>query len=80
VYCTSWKHLAGQCKMSVNTVIDYVRKFEEAQVVKTEAFTPPGKKQEQTVFILGYWTGSGKSYREHLYRDEILLSPKVSKK
>lgn len=80
VYCTTWRHLAKQCKMAVNTVIGIVKKFEEARVVKTESFTPPGKVQEQTVFILGYWTGSGKSYREHLYRDEILLSPKVSKK
>jgi len=80
VYCTSWRHLASQCKMSVNTVIDIVRKFEDAKIVKTETYLPPGKKQEQTVFILGYWAGSGKGYREHLYRDEILLSPKVSKK
>jgi len=79
VYCTSWRHLARQCKMSVNTVINIVKKFEDAGIVKTESFTPAGKKQEQTVFILGYWTGSGKSYDEHFYRDEKLLTPKASK-
>lgn len=79
VYCTTWRHLARQCKMSVNTVINIVSKFEDAGIVKTETFTPPGKVQVQTVFILGYWTGSDKSYREHYFRDEILLSPKVSK-
>lgn len=80
VYCTSFRNLARQCKMSVNTVIEIVRRFEAAGIIKTEPYTPSGKKQAQTVLILGYWTGSGTTYKEHYYRDEVLLSPNVAKK
>lgn len=78
-YCTSWRHLANLCGMSHHTVRRIVRQFEEAGIVKIESFCPKGKSQEQIVIILGYWTGSGKNYNEHYYRDEVFLSPKVGK-
>ena len=80
VYCTTYRHLAEQCKMSHNTVRRIIDDFKEASVVKTEPFKPQNKKQGQTVFILGKWSGSGNSYEEHLFRDEIFLSPKPVKK
>ena len=79
VYCTSYRKLADQCGMSHNTVRKIIERFKEADIVKVELFTPKRQKQQQVVLILGYWTGSGKHYKEHLYRDEIFLSPKPVK-
>lgn len=64
-------------KVTYKGIID---RFKEAGVVKVETFIPEGRRQGQTVFILGYWTGRGKDYKEHLFRDEIFLSPKLVKK
>ena len=79
VYCTSYRHLADQCGMSHNTVRKIIESFKKAGIVKVELITPKGQKQQQAVMILGYWTGSGKNYKEHLYRNEIFLSPKPVK-
>jgi len=80
VYCSTYRHVAEQCRMSHNTVKGIIDRFKEAGVVKLETFIPKGRRQGQTVFILGYWTGKGKNYKEHLFRDEIFLSPKLVKK
>ncbi|MCF8050333.1 MAG: hypothetical protein K9L59_03785 [Desulfobacterales bacterium] len=80
VYCTSYRKLADECGgMSHHTVKKFLDSFEEAGILKTEIFKPKGPHPSQIVIILGYWTGNGKKYREHFYRDEIFLSPKVGK-
>jgi len=78
VYCTSFRKLAEQCGMSVNTAIKIVQSFIDAGILKIENFCPAGKTQSSIILILGYWTGSKENYREHLYRDEVFLSPKRS--
>jgi hypothetical protein len=79
VYCTSYRYLADQCGMSHNTVRKIIERFKEAGIVKVELFTPKRQKQQQVVLILGYWTGNDKHYKEHLYRNEMFLSPKPVK-
>jgi len=76
VYCTTYRHIADKCGMSHNTVKKIIGRFKEAGIIKIEKFRPIGKPKahEQVVLILGEWSGSGKTYREHLFRDEVLLS------
>ena len=80
VYCSTYRRLADQCRMSTNTVIRIINTFKEAGIIQTEDFVPEGKKQSQTVFILGWWSGSRKNYTEHLFRDEVFITGKVVKK
>ena len=79
VYCTTYSQIGKACGMSKNTVHRYIEMFEEAGIVKTEPFTPEGKKQGQTVFILGRWEMKNGKVIETYFRDSVFIDSKAVK-
>ena len=53
-YCSTYGKIAKECGTSRNTVISYINAFKDSGIVKVKWHYPPGKKQGQTVFILGH--------------------------
>jgi hypothetical protein len=78
-YCSTYGKIAKDCGMSKNTVRKYIEDFEEAGVVETESYKPPGKKQGQTVFIIGTWKTVNGEKAEFYYRDKVFITPKPVK-
>ena len=78
-YCSTYGKIAKECGMSKNTVRKYIEDFEKAGVVTTELLVPDGKKQGQTVFILGTWKRVGGERVESYYRDSVFITPKPVK-
>jgi predicted transcriptional regulator len=79
-YCSTYGRLGKELGMSKNTVHAYVEKFEAAGVIVTEQYLPEGKKQYQTVFILGEWQEVDGEIVETFYRDQVFITPKPVKK
>ena len=79
-YCSTYGKIARECGMSKNTVRKYIDDFEKAGVVVTELLVPTGKKQGQTVFILGTWKRVNGERVESYYRDSVFITPKPAKK
>jgi hypothetical protein len=79
-YCSTYGRLGKELGMSKNTVHAYVEKFEAAGVIVTEQYLPEGKKQYQTVFILGEWREVDGEIVETFYRDQVFITPKPVKK
>lgn len=80
VYCSTYGKIAKECGMSKNTVHSYIKLFEKDGVVKTRQYIPNGKKQGQTVFILGTWKMVNGDVVETYYRSSVYLTPKPVKK
>ena len=78
-YCSTYGKIAKDCGMSKNTVHRYIKDFNEAGIVKLEPYVPEGKKQGQTVFILGAWEKVDGEIIETYYRDKIFITPKSIK-
>ena len=79
-YCSTYGKIAKECGMSRNTVISYINAFKDAGIVKVKWHYPPGKKQGQTVFILGTWEKVKDEIVETYYRDSVFITPKPVKK
>jgi len=79
-YCSTYRQIAKDCFMSKNTVHGYIKQFKKAGIIKTWDFKPEGKKQGQTIFILGTWTKVNGVVVETYYRDTKLITPKPVKK
>ena len=79
-YCSTYRQLAKDCFMSKNTVHGYIKDFEKAGIIKTWDFKPEGKKQGQTVFVLGTWKENDGVVVESYFRDAKLITPKPVKK
>ncbi|WDP89031.1 MAG: hypothetical protein HUN04_04510 [Desulfobacter sp.] len=77
VYCTTYSQIAKHCGMAKSTVIKYINSFVDAGIVRVENLKPKGKKQGQSVFILGEWKlnpSTGKP-DETYYREIIFMMP-----
>ena len=78
-YCSTYGKIAKECGMSRNTVITYINDFKKAKIVETKWHYPPGKKQAQTVFILGTWKKVNGEIVESYFRDSVFITPKPVK-
>lgn len=79
-YCSTYGKIAKECGMSKTTVITYIKDFVKAKIIETELLVPEGKKQGQTVFILGTWAKVKGEIKETYFRDSVFITPKPSKK
>jgi len=79
-YCSTYGKIAKECGMSRNTVISYINAFKDAGIIEVKWHYPPGKKQGQTVFILGTWRKVKDEIVETYYRDSVFITPKPVKK
>jgi hypothetical protein len=79
-YCSTYGKIAKECGMSRNTVISYINAFKDAGIIELKWHYPPGKKQGQTVFILGTWTKVKGKIVESYFRDSVFITPKPVKK
>jgi hypothetical protein len=78
-YCSTYGKIAKECTMSKNTVHAYIKSFEDAGIIRTESYVPEGKKQGQTVFILGTWKSVNGDRVESYYRDHVFITQKPVK-
>jgi hypothetical protein len=58
----------------------YGKIAKDAGIIEVKWHYPPGKKQGQTVFILGTWKKVKNEIVETYYRDSIFITPKPVKK
>lgn len=63
-YCSTYGHIGKECFMHKDTVMGYIKNFEEAGVMETKKIGPKSTKKDKhdrlidrrsTVFILGTW-------------------------
>ena len=79
-YCSSPEKIGNVCGgMSKNTVEKYIKKFEEAGIIKVDYLVREGNEQGQRVYILGEWKKVNGEIIERYYRDEVFLSGKPVK-
>ena len=76
VCSVSIRKLAEGTGFSINKVQDKVKQLEKSGWIKTANSKVKGG---QKVYILGYWKGKDKNYREYFYRYET-LSPTETEK
>jgi hypothetical protein len=83
-YASTYNHIAEECYMDKNTVIDYIESFKRLGIIRTEKLGPEPTKRDKlgriidrrkTVFILGTWqkeTKEGKTHvKERYYIDDV---------
>lgn len=75
-YCSSYRKVAKDCGLHKNKVMEYIDNFKKAGVIKVEHLIPEGKKQGQSVFILGEWKIIDGERHEFFYKDKIFLTSK----
>jgi len=71
VYCTSYDKLAKDTFYSKKTLIKMIEDFVKKDIIRIDHLPTKGKKNGQTVFILGEWDGNGKTYQENFFRDKV---------
>jgi hypothetical protein len=72
-YCSSYSKIGKDCFMDKDTAKKYIDNFASNGIIKIDHIIPEGKKNPQSVFILGEW---GEGPIERLYLVQVFLSEK----
>jgi hypothetical protein len=76
-YCSSYSKIGKECFIDKDTAKKYIDNFVSKGIIKIDHIIPEGKKNPQSVFILGEW-GEGPENKiiERLYLVQLFLSEK----